>query len=41
MKKENVLDRYSADLLFRYIQLQLNELSEKLTNLDSYKLKTK
>ena len=41
MKKESVLDRYSADLLFRYIQLQLNELSEKLTNLDSYKLKTK
>ena len=41
MKKENVLNRYSADLLFRYIQLQLNELSEKLTNLDSFKLKTK
>ena len=41
MKSENILDRYSADLLFRYIQLQLNELSEKLTNLDSYKLKIK
>ena len=37
MKNENILDRYTADLLFRYIQLQLNELSEKLTNFDSFK----
>ena len=30
LKNENILKRYSADLLFRYVQIQLNELSEKL-----------
>ena len=30
LKGENILKRYTADLLFRYVQLQLNELSEKL-----------
>lgn len=36
LKNENILKRYTADLLFRYVQLQLNELSEKIGKHDSF-----
>ena len=38
MQKEKVMENYTPELLFRYIQLQINELSEKVTNIEAFKV---
>jgi hypothetical protein len=36
LKSENLLDKYTADLLFRYLQLQVNEMGDKYSKQDTF-----